>query len=105
MDLISALPDTRWILAVRGEIPKDIETNSRVLLRKDAKWEELPVLYNAANFSVCPSYYEPFGYVVAESLACGTPVIASARWGKPRISQNTSARPLVDIRSFVDRAV
>lgn len=76
--LISALPDTRWILAVRGEIPKDIEANPRVLLRKDAKWEELPVLYNAANFTVCPSYYEPFGYVVAESLACGTPVIASA---------------------------
>jgi glycosyltransferase involved in cell wall biosynthesis len=75
--LISALPDIYWILAVRGEIPKDVETNSRILLRRDAKWEELPILYNAADFSVCPSFYEPFGYVVAESLACGTPVIAT----------------------------
>jgi len=75
--LITALPDTRWILAVRGAVPRDIETNSRILLRRDAKREELPLLYNAANFSVCPSYYEPFGYVVAESLACGTPVIAA----------------------------
>jgi D-inositol-3-phosphate glycosyltransferase len=75
--LINALPDTRWILAVRGEIPRDIEIDSRILVRRDAKWQELPLLYNAANFSVCPSYYEPFGYVVAESLACGTPVIAA----------------------------
>jgi glycosyltransferase involved in cell wall biosynthesis len=28
-----------------------------------------------------PSYYEPFGLVVPESLACGTPVIVSAHVG------------------------
>jgi glycosyltransferase involved in cell wall biosynthesis len=75
--LIAALPDVRWILAVRGEVPKDFENNSRVLLRRNVTWKELPILYNAASFSVCPSFYEPFGYVVAESLACGTPAIAS----------------------------
>ncbi|MCL6647953.1 MAG: glycosyltransferase [Chloroflexi bacterium] len=34
-------------------------------------------LYSAADLTVIPSYYESFGLVAVESLACGTPVIAS----------------------------
>jgi D-inositol-3-phosphate glycosyltransferase len=33
--------------------------------------------YNAADFCVIPSYYESFGLVALESLACGTPIIAT----------------------------
>jgi len=39
--------------------------------------EELPPFYNAANVCVVPSYYESFGLVALESLACGTPVVAT----------------------------
>jgi D-inositol-3-phosphate glycosyltransferase len=39
--------------------------------------EELPVYYNAADVCVVPSYYESFGLVAIESMACGTPVVAS----------------------------
>jgi D-inositol-3-phosphate glycosyltransferase len=39
--------------------------------------EELPYYYNAADVCVIPSYYESFGLVVLESLACGTPVVAN----------------------------
>jgi D-inositol-3-phosphate glycosyltransferase len=39
--------------------------------------EELPYFYNAADVCVIPSYYESFGLVVLESLACGTPVVAN----------------------------
>ncbi len=39
--------------------------------------ETLPSLYNAADFAVCTSLYESFGYVVAEGLTCGVPVVAS----------------------------
>src|SRR5205085_9744879 len=39
--------------------------------------EKLPLYYNAADVCVVPSYYESFGMVAVESMACGTPVVAS----------------------------
>ena len=41
------------------------------------KQEMLPYFYSAADLCVFPSYYESFGLVALESLACGTPVIAT----------------------------
>ena len=37
----------------------------------------LPLYYNAADVCVVPSYYESFGLVALEAMACGVPVIAS----------------------------
>ena len=42
-----------------------------------AKQELLPYYYSAADVCVVPSYYESFGLVTLESLACGTPVVAT----------------------------
>ena len=39
----------------------------------DAKWE----LYQDADFFVLPTNSENFGYVIAEALGCGTPVITT----------------------------
>ncbi|HEY8490325.1 MAG TPA: glycosyltransferase, partial [Dehalococcoidia bacterium] len=39
--------------------------------------ERLPRYYNAADVCVVPSYYESFGLVAVEAMACGTPVVAS----------------------------
>jgi D-inositol-3-phosphate glycosyltransferase len=39
--------------------------------------EQLPRFYSAADACVVPSYYESFGLVALESLACGTPVVAT----------------------------
>lgn len=37
----------------------------------------LPAYYSAADVCVVPSYYESFGLVAVEAMACGTPVVAS----------------------------
>jgi D-inositol-3-phosphate glycosyltransferase len=39
--------------------------------------ERLATYYNAADVCVVPSYYESFGLVAIEAMACGTPVVAS----------------------------
>jgi glycosyltransferase involved in cell wall biosynthesis len=40
--------------------------------------DDLPVIYNLANFFVFPSIYEGFGLPVVEAMACGTPVITAS---------------------------
>lgn len=39
--------------------------------------EKLATYYSAADVCLVPSYYESFGLVAVEAMACGTPVIAS----------------------------
>lgn len=39
--------------------------------------EKLPLFYSAADVCVVPSFYESFGLVALEAMACGTPVVAS----------------------------
>ena len=39
--------------------------------------EDLSRYYSAADICVIPSYYESFGLVALESLACGTPIVAT----------------------------
>lgn len=46
---------------------------------------ELAALYQAADLYVDPSFYEGFGFQVAEAMACGVPVIASNVTSLPEI--------------------
>lgn len=47
--------------------------------------EELPLYYSAADVCAIPSYYESFGLVALESLACGTPVVSTRVGGMENI--------------------
>jgi glycosyltransferase involved in cell wall biosynthesis len=75
--LIQKLPEVHWIIGLRGDLPKEALPSPNVRLIRDVPSEMIPQIFSAADFSLCPSVYEPFGYVVPESLSCGTPVIAS----------------------------
>ncbi|MCC6793215.1 MAG: glycosyltransferase [Thermomicrobiales bacterium] len=39
--------------------------------------DQLPLFYSAADITAVPSRYESFGLAAVESMACGTPVVAS----------------------------
>ncbi|WP_028583067.1 glycosyltransferase family 4 protein [Desulfogranum mediterraneum] len=43
--------------------------------------EDMASLYQAVDYLVLPSHYEPFGLVVAEALHCRTPVLVTASVG------------------------
>jgi glycosyltransferase involved in cell wall biosynthesis len=47
--------------------------------------KELPLFYNAAAIFVIPSFYEGFGLIGLEAMACGTPVVSSNTTSLPEI--------------------
>lgn len=55
----------------------DLGISDQVTFLGPVEHSKLPELYRAADVCVVPSYYESFGLVAVEALACGTPVIAS----------------------------
>lgn len=54
-------------------------------------------LYSATDYTVHPATYEPFGQIISESLACGTPVLVSHQVGAKEI---VGANEGVIINSF-----
>ncbi len=57
---------------------------------------DLPAYYRAADICVVPSHYESFGLVALESLACGTPVIATDVGDMSRIIQQNETGYVVE---------
>jgi len=54
----------------------------RVVLRGRVDNAAIPALLRSADAVVCVPWYEPFGMVAVEAMACGVPVVASAVGGQ-----------------------
>jgi D-inositol-3-phosphate glycosyltransferase len=59
------------------ELASELGVEDRVTFLEAVPHADLPMYYNAADVCVVPSYYESFGLVALESMACGVPVVAS----------------------------
>jgi D-inositol-3-phosphate glycosyltransferase len=56
---------------------KELRVQDQITFLGSVDQEKLPSFYSAADVCAIPSYYESFGMVALESLACGTPVVAT----------------------------
>lgn len=59
------------------QLAANLEIQNSVIFLGLIDQVKLPLYYSAADVTVVPSYYESFGLVALESLACGTPVVAT----------------------------
>ena len=56
---------------------EEVGLNDLVTFLGKRSQDSLPYYYSAASAVVVPSFYESFGMVALEAMACGTPVVAS----------------------------
>ncbi|MGH7041631.1 MAG: glycosyltransferase, partial [Acetobacteraceae bacterium] len=92
IEALAGLPG--WSLLIVGEGPERARLEAlaarpglagRVRLLGVRPHAELPTLYGAADALVLASSREGWANVLLESMACGTPVVASDIWGNPEV--------------------
>ena len=91
------LPDTELVVAGGPEasllgddgearrlraLAAELGVARRVHLRGRVERPDIPALLRSADAAVCVPWYEPFGIVPLEAMACGVPVVASAVGGQ-----------------------
>jgi D-inositol-3-phosphate glycosyltransferase len=64
-------------MALLMKLREEYELDDVVRFLGKRSQDSLPYYYSAAEMVIMPSHYESFGMVALESMACGTPVIAS----------------------------
>ena len=98
IEAMTQLPDFELVIA--GDGPERGRLNAlitrlgldaRVRLLGSRPHAELPLLYGAADASVLASSREGWANVLLESMACGTPVVASNIWGNPEVVRTPEA--------------
>jgi teichuronic acid biosynthesis glycosyltransferase TuaC len=98
IEAMTKLPE--FDLIIVGEGPERGRLNAliarlgigdRVRLLGARPHAELPSLYGAADASVLSSSREGWANVLLESMACGTPVVASPIWGNPEVVRTHAA--------------
>jgi glycosyltransferase involved in cell wall biosynthesis len=76
-NLLADDPEAERLLALAC----GLGVGDRVTLLGRVDQAELPALLRSADLVVCAPWYEPFGMVALEAMACGVPVVATAVGG------------------------
>ena len=98
IEAMSHLPEHELLIAGEGPerarltaLIEKLGLTDRVRLLGARPHDTLPALYSAADASVLASSREGWANVLLESMACGTPVVASNIWGNPEVVQTRDA--------------
>lgn len=76
-DGLAGDPEARRLLALCD----DLGVRDQVRLRGQVPQAQMPALLRSLDVVVCAPWYEPFGIVPLEAMACGVPVVAAAVGG------------------------
>ncbi|HBI17655.1 MAG: Glycosyl transferase, group 1 [Candidatus Moranbacteria bacterium GW2011_GWF2_34_56] len=87
-----------------SKIAKELDVEDRVVFLGAKNQKILKKYYSAADVCIVPSYYEPFGIVPLESMACGTPVVASRTGGLQFSVKDGKTGSLAKPRDYNDLA-
>ncbi len=77
------------------ELARKLHISQRIHFLGARPQQELPGIYSAADITVVPSYHESFGLAAVESLACGTPVVATRAGGLMTVIRDSETGYLV----------
>lgn len=108
LDLVIAGPDQMGWVSELQAMAKQLRIDDRVhwpgMLQGDLKWGA----FRCADALMLPSHQENFGFVIAESMACGTPVLISDKvniWREVQSAQAGFIEPdtLEGTRSLIRR--
>jgi glycosyltransferase involved in cell wall biosynthesis len=77
-DALKTDPEARRLRALAA----DLGVGDRLVLRGRVDRAGMPALLRSADAVICVPWYEPFGIVPLEAMACGVPVVASAVGGQ-----------------------
>ncbi|AUI50009.1 glycosyltransferase [Arthrobacter crystallopoietes] len=70
-------PEARRLMELAGELG----VADQVVLRGQIPQDKIPTVLRSADAVVCVPWYEPFGIVPLEAMACGVPVVAASVGG------------------------
>lgn len=106
IEAMESLPDCDLLIAGEGpmkdKLARLIESKGltdRVRLLGLIPHADLPRLYSAADCLILASSSEGWANVLLESMACGTPVVATRVAGNPEVVGSDDAGVLIDKRS------
>ena len=63
-------------------LARRLGVEDRLILHGRVSRDDMPALLRSADVVVCAPWYEPFGIVPLEAMACGRPVVATAVGGQ-----------------------
>jgi glycosyltransferase involved in cell wall biosynthesis len=106
IEALPLLPDCQLILVGDGPMEQELKQKveslgltGRVIFTGGLRQQQLPEYYSAADCLVLASSREGWANVLLESMACGTPVVATRVSGTPEVVLNDTAGLLIDFRS------
>lgn len=106
IEALQLMPDIKLFIAGQGpehkrlkKLARDLGVGGRVHFLGVLSRNELSKYYGAVDMLVLASSREGWANVLLESMACGTPVVATSIWGTPEVVAAPEAGVLVEKRT------